>query len=250
MIAYLVLLLAVVSRIIPLQTHAWNFTAVGGSLLYFGARRSRWQTAIAVLVLAVTDFCLTRYAYSYPFHVRGYLITWAWYAGVCLLGHGLLSRRSQRAPRRRSRLHLGHILLRHQQPRRVDGLHSLPAHLCRYHRVLHHRSSLLRKRSGLHRPASPARSSACRSWPASLPTPTATAATPPPHRFSFTQNKRHSLAGVPFHLHCNPLVLSAEPTASSLLLCCCCFILLPAETRCVAALVEHLPHHINDDTPG
>jgi hypothetical protein len=94
MIAYLVLLLAVVSRIIPLQTHAWNFTAVGGSLLYFGARRSRWQTIIAVLVLAVTDFCLTRYAYSYPFHVRGYFITWAWYAGVCLLGHGLLSRKA------------------------------------------------------------------------------------------------------------------------------------------------------------
>ena len=33
MIAYLVLLLAVVSRIAP---HAWNLTAVGGSLLFLG----------------------------------------------------------------------------------------------------------------------------------------------------------------------------------------------------------------------
>jgi hypothetical protein len=94
MIAYLVLLLAIVSRILPLQTHYWNFTAVGGSLLFFGARRPRWQTIIAVLALAVTDFCLTRFAYNYPFRVSGYLITWAWYAGVCLLGHGLLSRKA------------------------------------------------------------------------------------------------------------------------------------------------------------
>jgi len=94
MIAYLVLLLAIVSRILPLQTHYWNFTAVGGSLLFFGARRPRWQTAIAVLALAITDFCLTHFAYNYPFRVRGYLITWAWYAGVCLLGHGLLSRKA------------------------------------------------------------------------------------------------------------------------------------------------------------
>jgi len=92
MIAYLVLLLAVVSRLAPLQTHAWNFTAVGGSLLYFGARRSRWQAVIAMVVLAATDFYLTHFVYSYPFHVSGYLITWAWYAGVCLLGHALLSR--------------------------------------------------------------------------------------------------------------------------------------------------------------
>lgn len=91
MIAYLVLLLAIVSRVIP---HSWNVTAVGGSLLYFGARRPRWQTVIAVLALAATDFYLTHFIYSYPFLVRGYLITWAWYAGVCLLGHGLLSKKT------------------------------------------------------------------------------------------------------------------------------------------------------------
>ncbi len=91
MIAYLVLLLAVVSRVVP---HSWNVTAVGGSLLYFGARRSRWQAVIAMLVLAATDFYLTHFMYSYPFHVRGYLVTWAWYAGVCLLGHAMLSRKA------------------------------------------------------------------------------------------------------------------------------------------------------------
>jgi hypothetical protein len=94
MIAYLVLLAALLSRLLPPLLHvtALNFTAVGGSLLYFGARRPRWQSAVAVLALMVTDYLLTAYAYHYPFHVGGYLVTWAWYAGVCLLGHQLLQR--------------------------------------------------------------------------------------------------------------------------------------------------------------
>jgi hypothetical protein len=37
-----------------------------------------------------TDYYLTVYAYSYPFHASAYLVTWAWYAAVCLLGHQLL----------------------------------------------------------------------------------------------------------------------------------------------------------------
>ncbi len=97
MSAYFVLLFAILSRIIPPTLHltAMNFTAVGGSLLFFGARgtrRTRWQTAIAVLALMATDFYLTTVTYHYPFHVLGYLPTWAWYAGVCLLGHQLLQR--------------------------------------------------------------------------------------------------------------------------------------------------------------
>jgi hypothetical protein len=91
MIAYLVLLLAVVSRVVP---HTWSVTAVGGSLLYFGARRSRWQTVIAVLALAATDYYLTHFVYSYPFHLSGYIVTWAWEAGVCLLGHAMLTRKA------------------------------------------------------------------------------------------------------------------------------------------------------------
>jgi hypothetical protein len=91
MIAYLILLLAIVSRVVP---HTVNLTAVGGSLLFFGARRSRWQAVIAMVALAATDFYLTRFVYGYAFHTNAYLVTWAWYAGVCLLGHALLSRKA------------------------------------------------------------------------------------------------------------------------------------------------------------
>ncbi len=92
MIAYLVLLLALLSRLLPPMLHltAMNFTAVGGSLLFFGAKRPRWQSAIAVVALMASDFFLTSYVYHYEFHARGYLVTWAWYAGVCLMASGLL----------------------------------------------------------------------------------------------------------------------------------------------------------------
>ena len=92
MAAYLVLLLAVLSRILPHTFHAagMNFTAVGGSLLFFGARRSRWQSLVAMAALMMTDYYLTVYAYGMSFQPSGYLVTWAWYAGVCLLGHEML----------------------------------------------------------------------------------------------------------------------------------------------------------------
>ncbi len=92
MLAYVVLLVALLSRLLPplLHVSSMNFTAVGGSLLFFGARRPRWQSAVAVVALMVTDYLLTVYAYHYAFHVRGYLVTWAWYAAVCLLGSTLL----------------------------------------------------------------------------------------------------------------------------------------------------------------
>jgi hypothetical protein len=89
MIAYLVLLIAILSRVVP-HPEMLNFTAVGAGLLYFGARRSRWQIGIAVLALAATDFYLTVYSYGYKFQVQDYLITWAWYAAVALLGSALL----------------------------------------------------------------------------------------------------------------------------------------------------------------
>jgi hypothetical protein len=92
MIAYLVLVLAALSRLLPHALHGvgLNFTAVGAGLLFFGARRPRWQVAAAVAVMALTDVYLTRVVYGFPFHLRGYLVTWAWYAAVCLLGSGLL----------------------------------------------------------------------------------------------------------------------------------------------------------------
>ncbi len=97
MSAYLVLVLAVLSRLFPHVIHAAgiNLTATGGSLLYFGARRSRWQAIFAVLAFAATDFYLTVYAYPFtpPFHAKAFLATWVWYAAVCLFAHRLLSAR-------------------------------------------------------------------------------------------------------------------------------------------------------------
>jgi hypothetical protein len=106
MLAYLVLLLAVLSRILPHAFHAvsWNFTAVGGGLLFFGSRmhaqsgRPSWSTAAklasAVAVLAATDYYLTVFAYQYPFQIRWYLVTWIWYAAVCLIGMEILQKPS------------------------------------------------------------------------------------------------------------------------------------------------------------
>lgn len=100
MSAYLVLLFAILSRILPHAFHATsvNFTAVGGGLLFFGSRRGKWHALVAMAAMALTDYYLTVYAYGFPFHLRGYLVTWAWYGAVCLLGYGLLSKKRS-APR-------------------------------------------------------------------------------------------------------------------------------------------------------
>ncbi|MBS1820529.1 MAG: hypothetical protein JST61_00905 [Acidobacteria bacterium] len=95
MSAYLALVVAILSRILPSAFHTTSvgFTAVGGSLLFFGARRSRWQTIPAVIALMATDYYLTTYVYNYPFHTSAYVVTWLWYAAVCLFGHQLLTGR-------------------------------------------------------------------------------------------------------------------------------------------------------------
>ena len=93
MAAFLLIVAAVFSRIFPHP--AWlNFTAVGGALLYFGARRPLRQLWIPVAALAATDYYLTAFYYGYPFHLSGYLLTWAWYAAVIVLGYILLSRKT------------------------------------------------------------------------------------------------------------------------------------------------------------
>ena len=92
MIAYLILLLAALTRLVPHSMHlvGMNFTAVGAGLLFFGARRPRWQVPVAMAIMAATDVYLTTQVYKFPFHLRGYLITWAWYGAVCLIGSALL----------------------------------------------------------------------------------------------------------------------------------------------------------------
>ena len=90
MAAYLLMVLAVLSRVVPFP--GMNFTAVGAGLLYFGARRPLREMAVPVLALMGTDFYLTTFAYHYPWHTSSYLITWAWYAAVVVLGRILLKR--------------------------------------------------------------------------------------------------------------------------------------------------------------
>jgi hypothetical protein len=92
MLAIAILLLAALSRLIPHVNHAvaFNFTAVGAGLLFFGSRAPRWQAVLAVAVMGLMDVYLTTQVYHYPFHVSGYLATWAWYAAVCLMGSALL----------------------------------------------------------------------------------------------------------------------------------------------------------------
>ncbi len=87
--AYLLLVLAILTRVMP--HHGWlNFTAVGGALLYFGARRP-WREMLAPLAaLMVTDYCLTVFSYRYSFVWTAYVTTWAWYVAVMALGFILL----------------------------------------------------------------------------------------------------------------------------------------------------------------
>ncbi len=93
MFPYLLLLAAVVTRVVP---HAgWmNFTAVGGALLYFGARRSWREMLTPLAVLMATDFFLTVYSYNYAFKWEAYVPTWIWYAAAMVLGRILLSERA------------------------------------------------------------------------------------------------------------------------------------------------------------
>jgi len=90
MAAYLLLLAALLSRVIP---HAgwFGFTAVGGSLLYFGARRNWREMLLPVAALAAVDYYLTVFAYGYGFHAQDYLVTWGWYAAAIVLGRILLA---------------------------------------------------------------------------------------------------------------------------------------------------------------
>ncbi len=93
MVAYLLLLVAVLSRVLP---HAgwWNFTAVTGGLLYFGARRPWREMFVPLAALIATDCFLTISVYHYSFRWQGYVITWVWYLAAMALGSILLRKRT------------------------------------------------------------------------------------------------------------------------------------------------------------
>ena len=82
MLAYVFVLLAIVMRFasVPL-----SFAPVGPALLFFGARGPRRQAWIPVLLLALTDFGLTKFVYHYSYHADQ-AITVVWYAVALLMG--------------------------------------------------------------------------------------------------------------------------------------------------------------------
>jgi hypothetical protein len=99
MLAYLFVLLAIAVRFLPfagsinILPHAWHFTPLAASLLFFGARGSRRQMWIPLVLLAATDVVLTKFIYAYPLS-WDHLVTWAWYAAILWLGTSLRQKAS------------------------------------------------------------------------------------------------------------------------------------------------------------
>jgi hypothetical protein len=87
MLAYLFVVFAIVARFLVLQfPQMWlNFTPVGASLLFFGARGPRKHAWPAVLLLAGSDVVLTKLVYGYPY-TPDHFATIAWYAAVIAMG--------------------------------------------------------------------------------------------------------------------------------------------------------------------
>jgi hypothetical protein len=91
MLPYLFVLLAIGVRFLPFAgplnflPHAWHFTPLAASLLFFGARGSRRQMWIPLVMLAATDVILTKFIYVSAFSWDQF-VTWAWYAAILLLG--------------------------------------------------------------------------------------------------------------------------------------------------------------------
>src|ERR1700742_4964876 len=94
MLPYIFILLAIAVRFLPFAgplnvlPHAWHFTPLAASLLFFGARGARRQMWIPLVLFAATDVILTRFIYQYPLHWDQF-VTWAWYAAILWLGTGL-----------------------------------------------------------------------------------------------------------------------------------------------------------------
>jgi len=83
MLALLFVLFAVAVRLDP--SHMMAFTPVGASLLYFGARGPRKLVWLPLTMFAASDVYLTIFYYHYAFSADHY-VTWAWYAGILLMG--------------------------------------------------------------------------------------------------------------------------------------------------------------------
>jgi len=94
MLAYLFVLLAIAVRFLPFAgplnflPHAWHFTPVAASLLFFGARGSKRQMWVPVALFAAADIILNKLIYSYALS-WDLLVTFAWYAAIVWLGTNL-----------------------------------------------------------------------------------------------------------------------------------------------------------------
>jgi len=99
MLPYIFVLLAIAVRFLPFAgslnflPHAWHFTPLAASLLFFGARGARRQMWFPLVLLAATDVVLTRFIYAYAFS-WDILVTWAWYAAILWLGTNLREKAS------------------------------------------------------------------------------------------------------------------------------------------------------------
>ena len=85
MLAYIFVLFAIAVRFLP---HPLGFTPVGAALLFFGSRLPRRRMWIPFALLAASDVVLTTLVYRYQFS-WDHFVTWAWYAGMLLLGSTL-----------------------------------------------------------------------------------------------------------------------------------------------------------------
>jgi hypothetical protein len=94
LLPYLFVLLAIAVRFLPFVgalnflPHAWHFTPLAASLLFFGARGSRRQMWVPLVLMAATDVVLTKFIYAYPLSWNQ-LIIWAWYAAILWFGTSL-----------------------------------------------------------------------------------------------------------------------------------------------------------------
>jgi hypothetical protein len=94
MLPYIFVLLAVAVRFLPFAgplnvlPHAWHFTPLAASLLFFGARGSRRQMWVPLVLFAAADVVLTKFIYAYALS-WDVLVTWAWYAAILWLGTNL-----------------------------------------------------------------------------------------------------------------------------------------------------------------
>jgi len=99
MLAYCFVLLTIAVRFLPFAgrlnvfPHAWHFTPLAASLLFFGARGRRQQMWVPVVLLAATDVVLTKFIYDYPLSWDQF-VTWGWYAAILWLGTGLSEKAS------------------------------------------------------------------------------------------------------------------------------------------------------------